>query len=74
MYPFLTLDDHARSCILELLEDGSVKVYIEKAGCKDGFHLRHAFCQNTAGKMFPASLSGDSEVSGHHLIVANKIM
>ena len=40
MYPFLTLDDQTEIVHSQLLDDGSVKVYVE----------------NTAGKMFPASL------------------
>ena len=42
MYPFLTLDDQTEIVHSKLLEDGSVKVYIEKPDAKDGFH--HATC------------------------------
>ena len=84
MYPFLTLDDQTEIVHSQLLDDGSVKVYVEKPDEKDCFHyatcflpeyrweestshsesnpfrpaftMRRAFCQNTAGKMFPASL------------------
>jgi len=38
MYPFLTLDDHTEIVHSEMLEDGRVKVYIEKPDAKDGFH------------------------------------
>ena len=42
MYPFMTLDDEAEIVHSELLEDGRVKVYVEKPDEKDGFH--HAVC------------------------------
>ena len=38
MYPFLTLDDEAEIVHSERLEDGSVKVYVEKPDADDGFH------------------------------------
>ena len=42
MYPFLTLDDGTEIVHSQTLEDGNVKVYIEKPDEKDGFH--HATC------------------------------
>lgn len=42
MYPFLTLDDGAEIVHSEMLDNGSVKVYIEKPDEKDCFH--HATC------------------------------
>ena len=42
MYPFLTLDDGTEIVHSEVLSDGRVKVYMEKADEKDGFH--HATC------------------------------
>lgn len=42
MYPFLTLDDSTEIVHSQTLEDGNVKVYIEKPDEKDGFH--HATC------------------------------
>lgn len=42
MYPFLTLDDGTEIVHSQMLEQGKVKVYIEKADAKDGFH--HATC------------------------------
>ena len=42
MYPFLTLDDGTEIVHSQTMEDGSVKVYIEKPNEKDGFH--HATC------------------------------
>ena len=42
MYPFLTLDDSTEIVHSQTLEDGNVKVYIEKPAEKDGFP--HATC------------------------------
>lgn len=42
MYPFLTLDDGTEIVHSQMLEQGKVKVYIEKTDAKDGFH--HATC------------------------------
>lgn len=38
MYPYLTLDDETEIVHSEMLEDNTVKVYIEKPHEKDGFH------------------------------------
>lgn len=38
MYPFMTLDDEAEIVHSEILEDGQVKVYVEKPDEKDCFH------------------------------------
>ena len=42
MYPFMTLDDDTEIVHSQMLDDGEVKVYIEKPDEKDGFH--HATC------------------------------
>ncbi len=42
VYPFMTLDDGTEIVHSEMKEDGSVKVYIEKADANDCFH--HATC------------------------------
>ena len=42
MYPFMTLDDGTEIVHSETLENGQVKVYVEKPDAKDGFH--HASC------------------------------
>ena len=42
MYPFLTLDDSTEIVHSQTLQDGNVKVYIEKPDEKGGFH--HATC------------------------------
>ena len=38
MYPFLTLEDETEIVHSETLEDGRVKVYIEKPDAEDCFH------------------------------------
>ena len=42
MYPFLTLDDSTEIVHSEMMENGQVKVYLERPDAKDGFH--HATC------------------------------
>ena len=42
MYPFLQLDDGTEIVHSDMLPNGEVKVYIEKADAVDGFH--HAAC------------------------------
>ncbi len=42
MYPFMTLDDGTEIVHSEKLQDGQVKVYLEKPDEKDCFH--HAAC------------------------------
>ena len=43
MYPFLTLDDQTEIVHSQLLDDGSVKVYVEKPDAKDCFHYAMCF-------------------------------
>ena len=38
IYPFITLDDGAEIVHSEMLEDGKVRVYVEKPDEKDCFH------------------------------------
>jgi len=38
MYPFVTLNDDTEITHSEMLQEGRVKVYIEKPDLKDGFH------------------------------------
>ena len=42
MYPYLTLDDDTEIVHSEMLENGTVKVYVEKPDERDGFH--NAWC------------------------------
>lgn len=43
MYPFLTLDDETEIVHSEMLEDNTVKVYIEKPDESDCFHYATCF-------------------------------
>ncbi len=43
MYPYLTLDDETEIVHSQKLEDGTVKVYVEKPDEKDGFHYASCF-------------------------------
>lgn len=43
MYPYLTLDDETEIVHSEMLENNTVKVYIEKPDEKDGFHYASCF-------------------------------
>ena len=43
MYPFMTLDDGTEIVHSEMRSDGSVKVYMEKADAKDGFHYASCY-------------------------------
>lgn len=42
MYPFLQIDGDTEIVHSEMLQNGEVKVYIEKPDAQDGFH--HAYC------------------------------
>lgn len=42
MFPFMTLDDETEITHSEMLEDGTVRVYLEKPDKNDCFH--HAVC------------------------------
>ena len=42
MYPFMTLDDETEITHSEYLDNGKVKVYVEKPDAKDCFH--HMTC------------------------------
>ena len=43
MCPFLTLDDQTEIVHSQLLDNGSVKVYVEKPDAKDCFHYATCF-------------------------------
>ena len=55
MYPFLTLDDQTEIVHSQLLDDGSVKVYVEKPDEKGGFHSASCYLPIITGRIFPAS-------------------
>ena len=56
MYPFLTLDDQTEIVHSQLLDDGSVKVYVEKPDAKDCFHYATCFLPKYLPSGIPASL------------------
>ena len=75
MYPFLTLDDQTEIVHSKLLEDGSVKVYIEKPDAKDGFH--YATCFLPEYRWEDVSGFSETEIQKYQGIissVANEIM
>lgn len=43
MYPYLSLNDGTENVHSEMLDNHSVKVYMEKADEKDGFHYATCF-------------------------------
>ena len=75
MYPFLTLDDQTEIVHSKLLEDGSVKVYIEQPDAKDGFH--YATCFLPEYRWEDVSGFSETEIQKYQGIIssaANKIM
>ena len=50
MYPFLTLDDQTEIVHSQLLDDGSVKVYVEKPDAKDDFDSACGAAENERTK------------------------
>ena len=74
-YPFLTLDDQTEIVHSKLLEDGSVKVYIEKPDAKDGFHYATCFLPEYRWEdVFGFSETEIQKYQGIISSVANKIM
>lgn len=57
MYPFLTLDDSTEIVHSQTLQDGNVKVYIEKPDEKDGSTMLPASCRNIGGQISLDSLT-----------------
>ena len=43
MYPFMTLDDGTEIVHSEKLDNGTVKVYVEKPDEQDGFHFASCY-------------------------------
>ena len=75
MYPFLTLDDQTEIVHSQRLEDGSVKVYVEKPDAKDGFH--YAMCFMPEYRWEDVSGFSETEIQKYQGIissVANEIM
>ncbi|MCD7777700.1 MAG: hypothetical protein LUH47_04270 [Clostridiales bacterium] len=67
MYPFLTLDDKTEIVHSELLENGRVKVYIEKPDEKDCFH--NATCYLPDYEWTDINGFTDSEISKYQEII-----
>ena len=67
MYPYLTLNDGTEIVHSEMLDNHSVKVYIEKADEKDGFHYATCFLPTYEWKdVFGFS---ESEIKAYQMII-----
>ena len=69
MYPYMTLDEDTEITHSEMREDGTVKVYIEKADEKDGFH--HATCYLPQYKWEDVYGFSESEMQFYQNLVEN---
>ena len=69
MYPYLTLDDGTEIVHSEMLEDKSVKVYIEKPDEKDGFH--NASCYLPKYEWTDVFGFDESEINAYQSILEN---
>ena len=67
VYPFLSLDDNTEIVHSELLENGSVKVYIEKPDEKDCFH--HLTCYLPQYKLEDVFGFNDDEIEKYMEII-----
>lgn len=67
MYPFLTLDDETEIVHSQTLDDGSVKVYLEKPDAKDGFH--HATCYLPSYKWEDVTGFSESEMTRYKEVI-----
>ena len=69
MYPYLTLSDGTEIVHSEMLEDNTVRVYIEKPDEKDGFHYASCFLPKYEWK----DLFGftEDEIAFHQGIIEN---
>ena len=75
MYPFLTLNDETEIVHSEMLDDGRVKVYIEKPDEKDCFH--HATCYLPRYEWTDIFGFSEAEIQNYQTIIessANLIM
>ena len=69
MYPYLTLDDEIEIVHSEMLEDNTVKVYIEKPDEKDGFH--YAACYLPEYEWRDVFGFTDDEIKAFQTIIEN---
>lgn len=67
MYPFLTLDDGTEIVHSELLENGKVKVYIEKPDEKDCFH--YATCYLPEYQWQDIYGFSEAEINRYHEVI-----
>ena len=67
MYPYLTLDDETEIVHSEMLEDDTVKVYIEKPDGTDGFH--YASCYLPKYEWKDVFGFGDDEINKYQSIL-----
>lgn len=69
MYPYLTLDEDTEIVHSEMDENGCVKVYIEKADEKDGFHS--ATCILPSYEWKEINGFSDAEIRAYQQIIEN---
>ena len=69
MYPYLTLDDETEIVHSQMLADNTVKVYIEKADEKDGFH--YASCYLPAYEWKDIFGFNEEEIKTYQSIIEN---
>lgn len=67
MYPFLKLDDETEIVHSEMLQDNTVKVYIEKPDENDGFHS--AVCYLPEYRWCEISGFSEIEINKYQLIL-----
>ena len=67
MYPYLTLNDGTEIVHSEMLDNHSVKVYIEKADEKDGFHYATCFLPTYEWKDVIGF--SESEIKAYQMII-----
>ena len=67
MYPVLTMNDHAEIVYSHLLDDGRVKIYVEKPDEQDGFH--HAVCFLPGCRWEDIVGFGDAEIQEYQKVI-----
>ena len=67
MYPFLTMNDHTEIVYSHLLDDGRVKIYVEKPDEQDGFH--YAVCFLPGYRWEDIVGFGDAEIQEYQKVI-----
>ena len=67
MYPFLRLDDQTEIVHSEMLENGEVRVYLEKPDAADGFH--HASCFLPSYRWEDIDGFSDAEIQAYQAVI-----